>query len=83
MPHSNSVINGDGIELCCIATKFLNLRLYNLSRLMQMGMTRYELRKRIGNGYDWFPEHLALHAVCNPQGTCARHTASFSALGTP
>ena len=43
MTHSDTVVDGDGIELGSIAAHLLNLLTHNLSCLMQMGVTRNEL----------------------------------------
>ena len=82
MSHGYTVINGYGIELCRITTESLDLGLDNLSCLVQMGMSWNELCKGVGYRHDRLAEHLALHAICNPQCTRSCHTASLGALRT-
>ena len=43
MTHRDTVVDGDGIEFCSVAAHLLNLLTDNLSNLVEMGMTWYEL----------------------------------------
>ena len=43
--HCNTIVNGNGVELGSIATKFLNLAFHYLARLVQMGVSRNKLGK--------------------------------------
>ena len=43
MSHRDTIIDSYGIKLCSEATHLLNLSLYNLTYLMQMGMTWHKL----------------------------------------
>ena len=82
MSHGNTVINGDGVELCRITSHLFNFLFHNLSSLMQMSVTRNKLSERIDDGDDRFAELFTLHAVGYPQSTCSSHTATFSADST-
>ena len=45
MSHSNTIVNGNSIELCGITAHFLDFGFYNLPYLMKMGVTRHKLSK--------------------------------------
>ena len=45
MTHRDTVVDGDGIELCGKTAHLLDFGLHNLSDLVQMGMTRHKLRE--------------------------------------
>ena len=77
--HGYAIVNGYGVELCSIATKFFNLLLYELPGLVQMGVAWYKLGERVGYGNNGLAKMLTLHACSYPQGTCARHSSSFGA----
>ena len=66
MTHGDAIVDGDGIELCRIAAHFLNLLTYNLTYLMQMGMTRYKLGERIDDGNNRLAKLLMLHTCSHP-----------------
>ena len=83
MSHGNTVIDGDGVELCCIASHLFNFLFHDLSSLMQMSVTRNKLSERVDDGNDWFSKLFTLHAVGYPQSTCSSHAATFSADSTP
>ena len=82
VPHGDAVVNGDGVELGCIAAHALNLLAHYLPYLVQMGMTRHKLCERIDDCYDWFPELLTFHSCGHPQCTGASHSPSLSANST-
>ena len=66
MPHCNTVIDGDSIELSSKAPHLLYFSLHNLTYLMQMSMTRYELGKRVDNCNYRFAKLFMFHACGNP-----------------
>ena len=66
MSHGNTVVDGDGIELCGIAAHSLDFLTDNLSYLVQMSMTWNKLGKRVDNGDDRFTELLVFHTCGNP-----------------
>ncbi len=43
MPHGDAIINGYRVKFGRIAPQSLNLLFYNLSGLMQVGVSRYKL----------------------------------------
>ena len=45
MPHCNTIVNGDRIELSSKTAHLLDFGLHNLSDLVQMCMTRHKLRE--------------------------------------
>ena len=77
--HSNTVVNRNRVELGCKATQLLDLSLHQLTHLVQMHMSGYELRKRIDNSDDRLPKLFFLHAIGTPQGTRTCHSAAFCA----
>ena len=79
MAHGNAVVNGNGIELCGIAAKALYFAFHNLACLMEMGVARHKLGKRIDYGNNGLAKLFSLHAIGHPQGTSSCHTAAFSA----
>ena len=66
MPHRNTVIDSNGIELSCKTPHLLYLGLYNLAYLMQMSMTRHELSKRVDDSNYRFAKLFMFHACGNP-----------------
>ena len=82
MTHGDTIVDGYGIELGCIATQCFNLAFHDLANLMQVCVAWYELCEGVGNGNDRLPHHFALHAVGNPKCAGARHAATLSAGST-
>ena len=82
MPHGNTVVNGDGIELSRIAAHGFNLLFYNLANLVEVGMTGNKLRERIDDGNDRLAELFTLHTSGNPESSRSCHPSTFSAHGT-
>ena len=82
VPHGNAIIDGDGIELSRIAAHLLYFLTDNLSYLMQMGMARHKLGKRIDDGNNRLTKLLVFHTCGYPQGASTSHSAAFSAHGT-
>ena len=80
--HSNTVVNGNGVELRSIAALSLYLLLHYLSYLVEMGVTRHKLGERINYSNDGLAKLFALHACSNPQGTSPCHAPSFRAHST-
>ena len=82
MPHRDTIVDGNSVELGGIATHLLDFLADYLAYLVQMGMTRHKLGKRIDDGNNGLAKLLMLHARGHPQGTCSRHAAAFCAHGT-
>ena len=64
--HRDAVIHGDRIEFGREAAQFFDFGLDDLTRLVEVGVTGYELGEGIGDGDDGFAELLALHPVRHP-----------------
>ena len=82
MTHGNTIVNSYGIELGSIAAHLLDFLTYNLPNLMQVGMTRNELGKRVDNGNNRFAKLLMFHTCSHPQGTGSGHSSTFCAYST-
>ena len=82
MTHGNTIVDGDGVEFCCITAHGFNLLFNNLANLMEMGMTRHKLRERIDDGNNRLAELFTFHTSGNPQSPCSCHPSTFSAHGT-
>ena len=82
MTHCDAVIDGYGVEFSSIAAKSFYLFLYDLSGLVQMGMSGHELSKRIDNGNDGLSKLLTFHTVGHPERTCSSHSPTFSTYCT-
>ena len=82
VPHGYAVVNGYRIEFGGKAAQTFYFGLHHLAHLMQMGMTRNKLGKRVDNGNDGLPHLLALHSVGHPECSGSGHTASLCADGT-
>ena len=83
MPHSDAVVDGDGVELCGIAAELLYLLLYDLTYFVEMSVTRHKLRERVDDSDNGLAELLSLHAVSNPKRSCSSHSTAFSTDRTP
>ena len=81
MTHRYAVVDGYCIELCGKASEFLDLGLYNLADLVQMGMSRNELCERIDYRYYRFADLLLFHAVGAPESAGSGHAAALGAGG--
>ena len=82
MTHSDTIVDGYGVEFRCITAHLLNLFTDNLTNLMQMCMTRYELCERIHNGDNRLTELFMFHTCGHPQSTGASHPSAFSTDST-
>ena len=80
--HSDTVIDGYGIEFGGETAFCLDPRLDLLSDLVKMRMTGHKLRERIDNGYHRFTHLIVLHAVCPPQCTGSGHLSALERKGT-
>jgi len=63
MPHGNTVINGNGVELGSKAAALFNFGFHALPDLVQVHMPGYKLRKRVSYGDNGLAHLLGLHAV--------------------
>ena len=79
MPHRDTVVNGNGIELSGIAAHLLDFFTYYLTNLVQMRMTWHKLRERVDNGNNRFAKLLMFHTRGHPECSGASHTATFCA----
>ena len=77
--HCNAVVDGNGVELSGIAAQLLNLLTYHLTNLMQMGMARHELSKRVYDGNNRLAKLLLFHSCGHPKGTGSSHTPTLCA----
>ena len=75
--HSDTVVNGDGVELGSIATHTLNFLLHNLSNLMQMCVTWYKLCERVDNSNNGLAKLFMFHTCGYPKSASSCHTAAF------
>jgi hypothetical protein len=78
MPHGDAVIHGDGIELDSVPTIGVDNRLHPLTNVMEMDVTWYELRERVGNGNDRLPKVLGFHTGGSPQRPRPGHPTPLS-----
>ena len=81
MAHSDTVVDGDGVELGCKTTLLLDELFNVLSYLVQMNVTGHHLRKRVGDTDNGHTHLLLLHSVCAPQASCSCHTTTNSRNG--
>ena len=82
VPHGNTIVNSYGVELGGIASHFLYFLTYYLTNLMQVGMTRNKLSKRVDNGNDRLAKLLLFHTCSHPQSAGSGHSSTFSAYST-
>ena len=82
MAHRDTVVDGDGIELCRIAAHLLYLLTHDLSDLVQMGMTRDKLGKRVDDGNNRLAELLVFHTCSHPERTRSSHSPALSTDST-
>ena len=80
--HGNTIVNGNGIELCRIAAHLLNFLTDNLTNLMEVGMTRHKLRERVHNGNNRLAKLFVFHACSHPKRTGTGHSPTFRAYRT-
>ena len=77
MSHSDTIVNGDGVELGSIATHTLNFLLHNLSNLMQMCVTWHKLGERVDNSNNGLAKLFMFHTCGYPKSASSCHTAAF------
>jgi hypothetical protein len=66
MSHSDTVVYGYRIELGGEASKFFYLGFHQLTNLVQMNVTRHELRKRVDYSDNRFAELFVFHTIGAP-----------------
>ena len=66
MPHGNTVIDGNGIELGGKTAHLLNLSLDNLTNFMQMRMPRHKLGERVDDSDDRLAKLFLFHTCGHP-----------------
>ena len=76
MAHCNSVVDRNGIKFFCDTARAFNFSRYQLSQILEMDMSWYELRERVNDGNDGFFKIAIFHASCTPQGTGASHISA-------
>ncbi len=64
--HGNTIVDGYGVEFGSIASHLFYFLFYNLSNLVQVCMSWYELGEGVYNSYDWFTELFMFHTCCDP-----------------
>jgi hypothetical protein len=83
VPHGDTIIHGDGVELLGHAAGLFDLAGHQLAHVLQMYMTGHELSEGVGDGDDRLVEIFIFHAGGAPQGAGARHVATGGGgLGT-
>ena len=80
--HGNAVVDGNGVELGCVAPQSFDFLLHDLSCFVQVGVTGHKLGEGINYGNDRLAKLLTFHAVGDPQGAGSGHAPSFGADGT-
>lgn len=74
MSHSDAIVDGNGVELCCKASHFFNLTLYKLTDFMQVDVRPgNEPCKRIDYSDNGLSHLFLLHAIGRPQSPGACH----------
>ena len=76
MTHGDTVVDGDGVEFLGDAAGRLDLAGDQLPHVLEVHMTRHELREGIDDGDDRLAEIAILHAGGAPQGARAGHVAA-------
>ena len=76
MPHRNTVIHSDGVELFCNTTRLLNLTRDQLPHILKVDMTRHKLGKRVDHRNDRFLKILILHSGGTPQRAGSGHIST-------
>ena len=79
MAHGDTVVNSNGIELCCIASQLFYFAFHELSRFMQMGMSGHKLGKRVGDSDNGLSQLFAFHSGGHPQSPGSGHPPTFGA----
>ena len=83
MAHSDTIIDGNGIEFLCDTARRLDLPRYELAEILQMNMPWHELGEGVYDGNDGLLEIRVLHAGGPPQRAGACHvTAGGRGAGT-
>jgi hypothetical protein len=68
--------DGDGVEFLCNATGLLDFARNKLTKILQVNVSRHELREGIYHYDDWLAKIVILHAGCSPEATRASHVAA-------
>src|SRR4028118_68499 len=76
MTHGDAIIHGDGVEFLGDTTGSFNLTAYQLTQILQMNVSGYELGKGVGDGNDWLLEIRCVHSRGAPESTGTSHIAS-------
>ena len=76
--HGDAVIDRDGVELLGDAAGRLDLARDELAEILQMHVTRHELREGVGDGDDRLAEVAFLDPRGAPQAAGAGHVAAVS-----
>ena len=76
MAHSDTIIDGNGVEFLCDTARRLDLPRYQLAEILQMNVPRHELREGVHDRDDGLLEVLVLHAGGPPQRASACHIAA-------
>ena len=79
VPHSDTVVNGNRIELRSKTSPLFNLFLYKLAYFVQVYMPGDELCKGIDYSYNGLTHLFFLHTIRRPQCTGSRHATTLCA----
>jgi hypothetical protein len=77
VPHRNSIIDGNRIELSGNTPNSFNLPHDQLANIFQMNMTGNELCKRIHDCDYWFAKVALLHSGGAPEAARPSHVSSM------
>ena len=76
MPHGDTIVNGDGVELLSNAAGLLDFARHELAQVLKMHVPRDELGKRVCHRDDRFSEVGIRHAGGAPEAAGAGHIAT-------
>ncbi len=78
MAHGDAVIDCDRVEFLGDAARRFDLARDELAEILEMHMSRHELRERVHHRDDRLAEIAVLHAGGAPKATGAGHVAAMS-----
>ncbi len=78
MPHGDTIIHSNGVELFGNTAGRFDLAANQLAQVFQVNVPGHKLGKGVGNGDDGFAEVLVFHAGGTPEGAGTGHIAAGS-----